>query len=104
MCALYLTDAHVDAPIVLADVEVEVLVVDLHVTPLRQIALESNKRCPWFVQKGVAVNLPAIVCAELLQQIGQCVPELDHSLRRNGDLRTWTAAGDRLRHLHERKG
>lgn len=40
MCFTHLADAHIDAAIVLADVEVEVLVVDLHVTTLRQIALE----------------------------------------------------------------
>lgn len=36
----YLAHFHVDAPVVLADVEVEVLVVDAQVPPLRQLALE----------------------------------------------------------------
>lgn len=81
---LHLGDAHVDAAVVLSDVEVEVLVVDVHVPALGQVR---------FV--GVLVG------AELVQEVGQCVPEFYHSLSRDGDLRTGAAARYRLRHPQE---
>lgn len=45
-------------------------------------------------------NSPSIVGAKLVQQIGQRVPKLHHSLCRNGNLRSRSTAGYRLRHLY----
>lgn len=62
--------AHVDAPVVLADVEVEVLVVDVHVAPFGQVRLVS-----------------VLVGAELVQEVGQRVAEFNHSLSWNCNLK-----------------
>ena len=67
--SLDLADPHVHPAVVLADVEIEVLVLDPAVSPLGQLALEA-----------------AVVGAELLGEVGQRVPELDHALGRDGDL------------------
>ena len=61
---------HVDAAVVLADVKVKVLVLDPEVLALRQLPLEAS-----------------VICAELVSEVSQRVPELDHALGRDGDLR-----------------
>ena len=78
----YLRDPHENAAVVLADVEVEVLVLDADVATFRQLAAKS-----------------AVFGSELLEQVGQGVTELDHALRRNGDLRSGTTTSHRLGHL-----
>lgn len=67
---LHLRYPHVDAAVVLADVEVEILVVDVHVPALGQVRL-----------------VRVLVGAELVQQVGECVPKLDHALRRYSHLK-----------------
>jgi hypothetical protein len=74
-----LGDSHVDAAVVLANVEIEIFIVDAHVTPIGQVALEA-----------------AIIGAELLEQIRERVAELDHTLGRYRDLRPWAATRYRL--------
>ena len=82
--SLDLADPHVHPAVVLADVEIEVLVLDPAVSPLGQLALEA-----------------AVVGAELLGEVGQRVPELDHALGRDGNLRSGAAAGNCLGHSQE---
>lgn len=81
---LDLTDAHIHAAVVLADVEVKVLVVDVEVPALRQVGL-----------------VRVLVAAELVEQVREGVPELDHALRRYRDLRTGPAPRYRLRDAQE---
>jgi hypothetical protein len=76
---LHLRDTHIDTAIVLAYVEIEILVVDVHVSALGQVR---------FVR--------VLVGAELVEEVGEGVAELDHSLRRDGHLRTGTPSGYRL--------
>ena len=64
-----LTDPHIDSTVVLADVKVEVFVLHSEVLPLRQLALEAS-----------------IICAKLVNQVGQSISELDHSLSRDRNL------------------
>ena len=64
-----LTDPHVNPTVVLADVKVEVLVLHSEVLTLRQLALEAS-----------------VICAKLVNQVGQSISELDHSLSRDGNL------------------
>ena len=60
---------HVDAAVVLADVEVKVLVLDPEVLALGQLPLEAP-----------------VICPELLGEVSQRVPELNHALGRDGNL------------------
>merc|ERR1711902_264804 len=78
---LDLADSHVDAPVVLADIKIEVLILNPAVTAFWQLALE-----------------PTILSAELLDKVSQGVPELDHALGRNGYLGPWASPSNSLRH------
>ena len=61
---------HVNAAVVLANVKVKVLVLDPEVLALGQLPLEAP-----------------VICPELVSEVSQRVPELDHALGRDGDLR-----------------
>lgn len=48
---VYLRNSHIDATIVLADVEIEILAIHAHITTLRQIAFEATVVRPKFLKK-----------------------------------------------------
>ena len=64
-----LADPHVDPAVVLADVEIEILVLDPEVLTLGQLSFEA-----------------AVISAKLVHEISESVPELDHSLGWDGNL------------------
>lgn len=88
---LDLADAHVDPAVVLSNVKVKVLVLRPHVPPLGQLPAPGHS-----VGALQATQPAAVGRAKLLQQIRQRVPELDHALRRDGDLGPGAAARDGL--------
>ena len=45
--------------------------------------------------------IPSVISAEVVEQVGERVAELDHALRRQRHLRARAAAGDGLRHAQE---
>lgn len=66
---IYLRNAHVDATIVLSNVEVEILIFHSHVASLGQLAFKSS-----------------IISTKFFKEICQSIPELNHPLSGNGDL------------------
>lgn len=66
---LHLAYFHVYTAVVLSDVEVEILVVDTQMSTFGELSFEA-----------------AIIGTEVIQEIGQCVPKLDHALSRQRDL------------------
>lgn len=77
--SFHLRYSHINPATVLSNVKIEVLVVHMHVPALGQVG---------FVR--------VLVGAKLVQQIGECVAELDHPLGGYGDLGARPATGDGL--------